>query len=85
MNLIERYKKPTPKFFKTIRNIGIVLWTVGAAILSSPVTIHVGLVTVATYLTLAGAVVTAVSQAVVRDDGEEVSKSEIKQEEDDAI
>ncbi|MGO3183262.1 MAG: hypothetical protein ACTIJ9_10550 [Aequorivita sp.] len=85
MNLIERYKKPTPKFFKTLRNIGIVLGTVGATILASPVTIPVGLVTVATYLTLAGAVVTAVSQAVVSDDGKEVSKSEIKQEGDDAI
>ncbi len=65
MNLIERYKKPTPKFFRVLRNIGIALGSSGAAILAAPVVIPVALLTVATYLTVAGAVLTAVSQAVV--------------------
>jgi hypothetical protein len=76
MNLIERYKKPTPKFFRVLRNIGIALGSSGAAILAAPVVIPVALLTVATYLTVAGAVLTAVSQAVVSDSESGESKSE---------
>jgi len=79
MNLIERYKKPTPKFFKVLRNIGIVLGSIGAAILAAPVDIPAALITVATYLTIAGTVVTAVSQAVVSDEGKEETNSDLNQ------
>jgi hypothetical protein len=67
MKLSERYKKPTPKFFKTLRNIGIALAAVGGAIIAAPVSLPVIVVTVAGYLTVAGTVATAVSQAVVSD------------------
>ncbi|GFD80913.1 hypothetical protein [Tenacibaculum mesophilum] len=67
MNLVERYKKPTPKFFKLLRNIGIALATAGGAIIAAPVTMPAIVVTVATYMTVAGTVATAVSQAVVKD------------------
>ena len=76
MNLIERYKRPTPKFFKILRNIGIVLGTTGGAILAAPVALPAAIITVATYLTVAGTVVTAVSQAVVSDSESGESKSE---------
>ncbi len=79
MNLIDRYKKPTPKFFKTLRNIGIILGSTGAAILAAPVTLPAALVTVATYLTIAGTVVTAVSQAVVSDEDKEEANSDLKE------
>ena len=68
MNIVERYKKPTPKFFKTLRNIGIALATAGGAIIAAPVAMPALLVTIATYMTVAGTVATAVSQAVVTDD-----------------
>ena len=68
MNLIERYQKPTPKFFKTLRNIGIALASIGGAIIAAPIALPTVIVTVATYLTVAGTVATAVSQAVVSDD-----------------
>lgn len=67
MNIIERYKKPTPKFFKTLRNIGIALATAGGAIIAAPISMPALLVTIATYMTVAGTVATAVSQAVVID------------------
>nr|BFF38527.1 hypothetical protein BACY1_03320 [Tenacibaculum mesophilum] len=67
MNLVERYKKPTPKFFKLLRNIGIALATAGGAIIAAPVAMPAIVVTVATYMTVAGTVATAVSQAVVKD------------------
>tara|TARA_R110001632_G_scaffold63318_2_gene151422 strand:+ start:80298 stop:80546 length:249 start_codon:yes stop_codon:yes gene_type:complete len=68
MNILERYKKPTPKFFKTLRNIGIALATAGGAIIAAPISMPALLVTIATYMTVAGTVATAVSQAVVTDD-----------------
>ena len=71
MNIVERYKKPTPKFFKTLRNIGIALATAGGAIIAAPISMPAIVVTIATYMTVAGTVATAVSQAVVTDDENE--------------
>ena len=68
MNIVERYKKPTPKFFKTLHNIGIALATAGGAIIAAPISMPAIVVTIATYMTVAGTVATAVSQAVVTDD-----------------
>jgi hypothetical protein len=67
MKIIERYKKPTPKFFRILRNIGIALATAGGAIIAAPISIPATIITVATYMTVAGTVATAVSQAVVSD------------------
>ncbi|WP_275314922.1 hypothetical protein [Tenacibaculum bernardetii] len=68
MNIVERYKKPTPKFFKILRNIGIALATAGGAIIAAPIAIPSLVVTIATYMTVVGTVATAVSQAVVKDE-----------------
>ena len=62
MNIVQRAKAPTPSFFKKIRTVGIALAAVGAAIVASPVALPVAVVTVAGYLTVAGGVLTAVSQ-----------------------
>jgi hypothetical protein len=71
MKLIERLKEPTPPFFKRLRNIGIILAATGGAILAAPVTLPSILVSIATYLAIAGTVATTVSQAVVSDKKEE--------------
>ena len=68
MKIIERYKKPTPKFFRLLRNIGIALATAGGAIIAAPLSIPATIITIATYMTVAGTVATAVSQAVIKDD-----------------
>jgi uncharacterized membrane protein HdeD (DUF308 family) len=65
MNVVERVKAPTPKFFKTLRIIGLTLAAVGGAILAAPVAVPAALVTIAGYITLAGGVMTAVSQTAV--------------------
>lgn len=72
MKLIERYKEPTPKFFSILRNIGIAMATVGGVIIAAPVALPAIVVTIAGYLTLAGTVATAVSQAVVSDEEKNV-------------
>ena len=70
MNLVERVKSPTPKWFKIIRNIGIALATVGGVILASPVILPVGLVSAAGYLVLGGSIISAVSQTGVKTEEE---------------
>ena len=76
MNIVERYKKPTPKFFKTLRNIGIALATAGGAIIATPISIPAIVITIATYMTVAGTIATAVSQAVVIDDDNSETKAD---------
>ena len=78
MNIVERYKKPTPKFFRTLRNIGISLATAGGAIIAAPITMPALVITVATYMTVAGTVATAVSQAVTINDETKIPKSHQK-------
>ena len=67
MNILDRYKKPTPKFFRFLRNLGVGLATAGGTILAAPISIPAWLLTAATYMIVAGTVATAVSQAVVED------------------
>ena len=67
MNILNRYSKPTPKFFRILRNLGLGLATAGGTLLAAPVAMPVWIVTVATYFVVAGTVATAVSQAVVQD------------------
>ena len=62
MNIIKRVKSPTPKFFKVLRNIGLVLAAVGGTILAAPVALPVVLTSVGGYLVVAGGVASAVSQ-----------------------
>ena len=76
MNIVERYKKPTPKFFKTLRTIGIALATAGGAIIAAPISMPALVVTIATYMTVARTVATAVSQAVVSDGVDEETNKE---------
>jgi hypothetical protein len=63
--IIQRVLTPTPKFFKTLRNIGLVLAAVSTAIITAPVALPAVVVTVAGYLAVAGAIASAVSQAAV--------------------
>ncbi len=65
LTLGERLVAPTSKFFRTLRNIGLCLAAVGGAIIASPVVLPVAVVTVAGYLTVAGGVLSAVSQVTV--------------------
>jgi len=77
MNILDRYKKPTPKFFRILRTLGVGLATAGGTILAAPVSIPAWLISIATYVVVAGTVATAVSQAAVEDDNEE-QKAKLK-------
>lgn len=62
MNIIKRVKAPTPKFFKVLRNIGLVLAAVGGTILAAPIALPVVVTTIGGYVAVAGGVISAVSQ-----------------------
>jgi hypothetical protein len=66
--IVTRMKEPTPKFFKQLRGIGLMLATVSAAIFASPVALPAILVKVAGYLAVAGGVAGAVSQTAVKNE-----------------
>lgn len=63
--IVNRASSPTPKFFKVLRNIGLVLASVGAVILTAPVTLPAIVVSVGGYIAVAGGVLSAVSQLTV--------------------
>ena len=68
MNVIKRMQSPTPKFFRVLRRVGIGLVAAGGALLTAPVALPAVALTIAEYLTVAGTVMTAVSQTAVADD-----------------
>lgn len=67
MNVLERAQAPTPKFFKVLRSIGLIIAAVGGTIVTAPVALPVAVVTVGGYLTVAGGVLSAISKITVDD------------------
>lgn len=78
MNVVDRVKAPTPKFFKVLRSVGLVLAAVGGTIVTAPISLPAVVVSIAGYLTVAGGVISAVSQVTVEDTSKE---SEVEQNE----
>jgi hypothetical protein len=71
MNIIERLKAPTPKFFKVLRTIGLALAAASATIIAAPIALPAAIITIAGYVGVAGTVATVVSQAAVPKDEED--------------
>jgi hypothetical protein len=69
MNIIDRTQAPTPKFFKKVRNVGLILAAISGTVLASPVALPLVVGKIAGYLAVAGGVASAVSQATT--EGEE--------------
>ena len=68
MNIVDRAQAPTPKFFRILRSIGLVLLAVSGTILTAPVALPVALVSAAGYFAVAGGVISAVSQMTVNNE-----------------
>ena len=69
-NIIQRVQEPTPRFFRKIRNAGLLLTAISGAVLTAPVALPALLITAAGYLAIAGAIAGAVSQTAVQDEGQ---------------
>lgn len=65
MSLADRIAAPTPRFFRTLKAVGLTLLAVSSALLAAPVALPVIVTTIAGYFAVAGTVVTAVSQVAV--------------------
>ena len=68
MNLLERAVSPTPTFFQKLRNIGLALAAISAAIIAAPVALPAIVATIAGYLAVAGTVLSGVSQVTTTGD-----------------
>ena len=79
MNIVERAKAPTPKFFRILRSIGLSLLAISGSIIAAPVVLPAAVVSVAGYIAVAGGVISAVSQITVDDK----AKSALRQAKDD--
>lgn len=67
MNIINRAKAPTPKFFRILRNIGLLAAGFGGVLIASPLDLPAMVENTAQYLVLAGGIISAVSQVTVDD------------------
>ena len=74
MNIIKRIQAPTPKFFKVLRTIGLVLAAVGGTILAAPVALPTVIISVGGYIAVAGGVISAVSQLTTTDENNASTK-----------
>jgi len=64
LSIIKRLSAPTPRIFKIFRTVGLLIAAAGGAIIAVP-SMPAILVSIAGYLTVAGSVMTAVSQVTV--------------------
>jgi hypothetical protein len=78
MNLIQRASAPTPKFFKKVRNIGLILAAISGTILATPVALPALVTTIASYLAVAGSVASAVSQVTTDTEDPTATTNEYK-------
>jgi len=76
MSIVKRMQAPTPKFFKVLRSVGIALATAGGTLLAAPVALPAIVLTIAGYVTVAGTVITAVSQSAVVNETDEPQTEE---------
>ena len=65
MNIIERVKAPTPKFFKILRSVGLALLGISGTIVAAPIVLPATVVSAAGYSAVAGGVISAVSQVTI--------------------
>lgn len=63
--VVERMRSRTPLFFKRLRNVGLVLIAIGTTLVTAPVSLPAMVIQAAGYITVAGTIMSAVSQAAV--------------------
>lgn len=67
MEIVKRLKAPTPKFFKKVRNLGLVLTAIGTGIIGAPVVLPVAFASIGGYLVLGGTIAAGVAQLTKED------------------
>ena len=65
MNIMQRATAPTPRFFRKMRNIGLILAAISTTIATAPIALPAAVITIAGYAAVGSAVLGAVSQVTV--------------------
>jgi len=73
-SITQRVQAPTPVFFQKLRTIGLILAAVSSALLVTPVAVPAIVTQIATYIGLAGGVLSAVSQTAVEDTAKHIEE-----------
>lgn len=71
MNIVDRAKAPTPKFFRILRTVGLTMLAISGSVLAAPIALPSALVAVAGYLAVAGGVISAVSQITTQQESDD--------------
>lgn len=66
--VINRMQQDTPAFFKKLRDGGLILAAISATIITTPVALPAIVVKIAGYLAVGASVMSAVSQAAVKNE-----------------
>jgi hypothetical protein len=75
---LNRLSQPTPKYFRKIRNIGLLLAGIGTAIVTLPVSLPAIVVTVATYGIAVGTSISTIASLVKKIENDELEELEKK-------
>jgi hypothetical protein len=67
LSLKERFLAPTPKFWKKVQSIGLVLSAVGTVLITAPVGLPIAIITAGGYAAFGGSLIAAMSQFTVDD------------------
>ena len=67
MKLIERWNAPTPKFWKKVQSIGLVLTGIGTFIATAPISLPAAIVTAGSYAAFGGGLIATMSQLTIQD------------------
>lgn len=67
LSLKERFLAPTPKFWKKVQSIGLVLSAVGTVLITAPVGLPIAIITAGSYAAFGGSLIAAMSQFTVDD------------------
>ena len=72
LTLKQRWKAPTPKFWKKVQKLGLALTAVGALVVSAPVSLPAAVITAGSYAAFGGGLIAALSQFTVEDSQVEI-------------
>jgi hypothetical protein len=67
LSLKERVLAPTPKFWKKVQRIGILLTAIGTVVVTAPVALPAAIITAGSYVAFGGGLIAAMSQFTVED------------------
>jgi hypothetical protein len=67
LSLKERVLAPTPKFWKKVQRIGVLLTAIGTAVVTAPVALPAAVITAGSYVAFGGGLIAAMSQFTVED------------------